>query len=409
MLDLILEMLAYLGGAFLIGIVMGYLFWGWGWRRKLEQARIEGRASARTSMDGDAGLGTKLDAVQRERDDLAETVRRLEAKINDMLAEGRTSTRRQRPAPHAVPEAEADPAASNVTPLRLEPHMQSTAPRPQPGAAAMGAAAGAAAVAGTAGAEDDAAEEAPDAAPAEPQTAEAKPATTPPAGATPAPDAGTPAPDAEPVKEETATATDSGTAADAATTDKTATTDEAEPLRLTPDLAPATEPAPKPDTAATATSAGDPADAAPPPASESEEETLPVRRDGAEDDHDAVEDLQATLNELAANRLGLDLSGSTPKPGGEGGFQPWSVQTPTSVASSEPGDYDDLTRIDGVGAMTQTILNENGVYRYDQLAGFTPEDFVWLETVTDMTPGQIDQQSWIDQARRLEAEKRTGT
>jgi len=341
MIELMTEMLGYLGGAFFIGIVFGYLVWGWGQRRKLEAARIEGRASARTSMDGDAGLSDKLAALMRERDELSSMVQRLEAKVATLQSEGggRRRPRQLRPTPSADVAPEA--AGSNVTPLRLEPHMQSG------GSDAV-------------------------------QNDRTRSATPPPPSQI---------------------------------GDKVADASNAHVEAIKQDAADAKEqPEPKNDAAetvfTTATAPAETADAK--GADDDPGNDLPVATETTSSKRDAVEDLQATLNELAAARLGLDKAdeGDPAESSGDAekqpAFQPWSVQ---SSAAAAPPEFDDLTRIEGVGAMVQSILNENGVYRFDQIAGFTPEDFVWLETVTDMAPGQIDQRQWIEQAQSLQSEK----
>ncbi|MEL7000960.1 MAG: hypothetical protein AAFP68_22170, partial [Pseudomonadota bacterium] len=67
MVELITEMLIYLGLAALLGLVLGYLVWGWGTGARISAARSEGAATARTSVDGDAGLRERFDASEQER------------------------------------------------------------------------------------------------------------------------------------------------------------------------------------------------------------------------------------------------------------------------------------------------------------------------------------------------------
>ena len=67
MVELITEMLIYLGLAALLGLVLGYLVWGWGAGARISAARSEGAATARTSVDGDAGLRERFDASERDR------------------------------------------------------------------------------------------------------------------------------------------------------------------------------------------------------------------------------------------------------------------------------------------------------------------------------------------------------
>ena len=81
MTDLMLEMLVYLAVAALLGLLMGYLFWGWGQANRISTARAEGAAGARTSVDGDTALRERLKACGEERDLLEEKVEELRAKL----------------------------------------------------------------------------------------------------------------------------------------------------------------------------------------------------------------------------------------------------------------------------------------------------------------------------------------
>ena len=62
MTDLMLEMLVYLAVAALLGLLLGYLFWGRGQANRISTARAEGAAGARTSVDGDTALRERLQA-----------------------------------------------------------------------------------------------------------------------------------------------------------------------------------------------------------------------------------------------------------------------------------------------------------------------------------------------------------
>jgi len=82
MMDLITEIAIYLGIAALLGFLLGYLAWGWGSRSRLEGARADGAAAARTSVDGDAALRTQLAARTRERDHLEQRVEQLTTRLS---------------------------------------------------------------------------------------------------------------------------------------------------------------------------------------------------------------------------------------------------------------------------------------------------------------------------------------
>ncbi len=88
--------------------------------------------------------------------------------------------------------------------------------------------------------------------------------------------------------------------------------------------------------------------------------------------------------------------------------RPVEVATPVPVVTApETLDLtrDDLSRIRGIGAAGQRRLNEEGIYRYSDITGMTPEDEAALEARLGADAGYIEQEQWRDQAALLEAGK----
>ena len=56
MVELIIEMAIYLAIAALLGLILGYLIWGWRSGARLAAARAEGASAVRTAVDGDTPL-----------------------------------------------------------------------------------------------------------------------------------------------------------------------------------------------------------------------------------------------------------------------------------------------------------------------------------------------------------------
>lgn len=90
--QLIIEMALYLGAAALIGLLLGFAVWGWGRTKKLEQARVEGAALARTSVDGSSAASEQLaeksveiERLQREVQSLRHRLEAREAKRELLL------------------------------------------------------------------------------------------------------------------------------------------------------------------------------------------------------------------------------------------------------------------------------------------------------------------------------------
>ncbi|RMD48576.1 MAG: 50S ribosomal protein L21 [Alphaproteobacteria bacterium] len=64
------------------------------------------------------------------------------------------------------------------------------------------------------------------------------------------------------------------------------------------------------------------------------------------------------------------------------------------------GQPDDLKKISGVGPKLEKLLHENGVFHYDQIAAWTPEEVAWMDEQLSFK-GRIEREGWIEQAKKL--------
>ena len=75
---------------------------------------------------------------------------------------------------------------------------------------------------------------------------------------------------------------------------------------------------------------------------------------------------------------------------------------PPGNGSAPTLEADDLKQIKGVGPKVEKLLNELGVYRYEQIAEFGEKDFAWLdEHLTATLKGRPQRDDWPAQARAL--------
>ncbi|HSM20201.1 MAG TPA: NADH-quinone oxidoreductase subunit E, partial [Hyphomicrobiales bacterium] len=63
---------------------------------------------------------------------------------------------------------------------------------------------------------------------------------------------------------------------------------------------------------------------------------------------------------------------------------------------------DDLKKISGIGPKLEETLHDLGVFHYDQIAEWTPENVAWFDEHLDFK-GRIERENWIEQARKLAA------
>lgn len=86
---------------------------------------------------------------------------------------------------------------------------------------------------------------------------------------------------------------------------------------------------------------------------------------------------------------------------------------PKGLDAPREGNADNLKKISGVGPKIEGLLNSLGVYHFDQVAGWSPQEIDWVDGYLKFK-GRIGREDWIAQAKILaeggetEFSKRTG-
>jgi len=70
------------------------------------------------------------------------------------------------------------------------------------------------------------------------------------------------------------------------------------------------------------------------------------------------------------------------------------------VAIEEPADKDNLRMLSGVGPKIEGILHSIGVYKFEQIAGWTESERAWVDGFLKFK-GRIDRENWVGQADAL--------
>jgi NADH-quinone oxidoreductase subunit E len=86
-----------------------------------------------------------------------------------------------------------------------------------------------------------------------------------------------------------------------------------------------------------------------------------------------------------------------------------AIQPTVAVAEAKPelltaargGKGDDLELIWGVGKKLATMLNEMGVWHFDQIAAWTPAELAWVDARLTGFKGRAVRDDWISQAKKL--------
>ncbi|TPW30449.1 hypothetical protein [Pararhizobium mangrovi] len=75
------------------------------------------------------------------------------------------------------------------------------------------------------------------------------------------------------------------------------------------------------------------------------------------------------------------------------------------ASRKKPDTPDDLKRITGIGPKLEQVLNGIGVWRFDQIEGWSKNEVAWVDDYLQF-PGRIARDDWQGQAKTLAAEAR---
>lgn len=76
---------------------------------------------------------------------------------------------------------------------------------------------------------------------------------------------------------------------------------------------------------------------------------------------------------------------------------------PAGLDAPKAGKADDLKRISGVGPKLESVLNDLGIYHFDQIAAWTKKESDWVDTYLRFK-GRIARDGWIAQAKTFAKE-----
>lgn len=76
------------------------------------------------------------------------------------------------------------------------------------------------------------------------------------------------------------------------------------------------------------------------------------------------------------------------------------MNKPKGLSSARGGKADNLQRISGIGPKNEGILNNLGIYHFDQIAAWTPDQINWVDDHLRFN-GRIQREEWIRQANLL--------
>ncbi len=80
---------------------------------------------------------------------------------------------------------------------------------------------------------------------------------------------------------------------------------------------------------------------------------------------------------------------------------------PETLTGPRDGQADDLKKIKGVGPKLEESLNKLGFYHFDQIASWTEEELLWVDSNMDDFKGRASRDDWVGQSKLLAAGEET--
>lgn len=80
---------------------------------------------------------------------------------------------------------------------------------------------------------------------------------------------------------------------------------------------------------------------------------------------------------------------------------------PDMLGAPRDGGADNLKLIKGVGPKLEAMLNDMGVYHFDQIATWTASEVAWADANLKGFKGRVSRDAWVDQAKALAAGEST--
>ncbi len=78
-----------------------------------------------------------------------------------------------------------------------------------------------------------------------------------------------------------------------------------------------------------------------------------------------------------------------------------AASKPDALKGPREGGADDLKRISGVGPKLEGVLNNVGIYHFDQIASWSAEEVAWADENLVGFKGRVSRDDWVGQAKAL--------
>lgn len=77
---------------------------------------------------------------------------------------------------------------------------------------------------------------------------------------------------------------------------------------------------------------------------------------------------------------------------------------PEGIAAARGGQADNLKEIEGIGPALEKLCHEMGIFHFDQIAAWGPEEIAWMDGNLKGFKGRISRDKWVAQAKLIVSE-----
>ncbi|MFK7731131.1 MAG: hypothetical protein AB8B48_05865 [Pseudomonadales bacterium] len=132
-------------------------------------------------------------------------------------------------------------------------------------------------------------------------------------------------------------------------------------------------------------------------------EQLPESTEELEQHKRKIEELQAALQDCQQARARTESAvPATPQQAELEIPEDDGIATESKLFTERPLRVDNLKRIKGIGPKLETMLNDLGIYQFEQIAMFTLKDLAWIDDNLSAFKGRAKRDNWVLQAAGLQ-------
>ncbi len=119
--------------------------------------------------------------------------------------------------------------------------------------------------------------------------------------------------------------------------------------------------------------------------------------------HEAEAERKAVAEEEGMQQVEIEAEVTPTQPAPAPPVTPSPGKKPTMLSAARGGQPDDLKLISGVGPKLEQTLHGMGIFHFDQIAAWGPNELAWMDDNLTGFKGRASRDGWVPQAKSLAA------